>query len=60
MEGIPANSSIAELIISPNLPVVKYSPRKMAMAMEKGRDSKRARAEVIRVPIINGKPPNLS
>ena len=56
-EGIAAKSSIIFLNIFGITPLVKYSPKKRAAAIENGADIKSARKEVIMVPIKNGNIP---
>ena len=57
-EGIPASSSVTFLRKEESRPSLKYSPRKMEMAREKGTQISRERKEVKSVPTRNGNAPN--
>jgi len=59
-EGIPARTSVELLKKFEINPSLKYSPRKMEMAMEKGMEIKRAIIDVISVPYKKGRAPNFS
>lgn len=57
-EGIPASSSVTFLRKEESGPSLKYSPRKMEMAKENGRQTSRERQEVKSVPTRKGNAPN--
>ena len=57
-EGIPASRSVTFLRKEASGPSLKYSPRKIEMAKEKGRQISRERKDVKSVPARNGNAPN--
>jgi len=57
-EGIPASSSVTFLRKEERPPSLKYSPRKIEMAREKGRQMSKERKEVKSVPTRKGNAPN--
>ena len=59
-DGIPARSSIAPLMKEDAIPSVKYSPRNIDMAIEKGKEIIKARKDVNNVPTMKGIAPNFS
>jgi len=57
---MPANTSVELLKNVESKPSLKYSPRKIDMAIEKGIEMIRARKDVINVPYRKGRAPNFS
>ncbi len=59
-DGMPARTSVELLKKLETTPSLKYSPKKMEMAIENGMEMTRAIVDVINVPYKKGRAPNFS